>query len=91
MRKNAKTGNIELKIERGIPAPLPRSLRGKELPFDAMKIGDSFLYPIPKEQDRTKIRNRLAQACSQRKRRNPAMNFTLSWDGNGVRVWRIAP
>ena len=80
-----------IQVDKGIPVPVRQHTRKSFWPFDDMKIGDSFFVPILQNAERLVTRNRVAQACSQRKRRDPKLNYTIRWEGNGIRVWRIKP
>ena len=70
--------NGELKIEKGIPIPEGVG-SGCIATLRAMKIGDSFLFPLSK---RTSISGQAMRAGVK--------IITRAVDGKQVRVWRIA-
>jgi hypothetical protein len=72
-------------IEKSIPLPKPNGRRSKIYPFEAMKIGDSFLVPL----DVGKSPSGIFSAVSQAKKRLEISLTTARVEG-GVRVWRIA-
>ncbi len=73
-----------LKIERGIPMPPARS-KCTSWPFADLKVGDSFLVPIP-PGTHSIMQARVLQA-SRRHKANGEEYCSRKVEG-GVRVWR---
>jgi len=74
---------MEIKIEKGIPIPIPAGRQGaqRKNPFDEMEIGDSFL--VAEEKIRT-----VRSLASFAKKKSGMKVATRKVDG-GFRVWRI--
>lgn len=73
-----RDSNGEFKIEHGIPRPI--IMRNIQYPFQAMKIGDSFVVP------RTRVVNDLYLVA-----KNRGIKISIRKLENGDRrVWRIA-
>lgn len=70
-------------IEKGIPAPKQYE-KYSSYPFEAMKVGDSFLVPKAEIQ---KVRE---AASHYAKRHNQKVKFMTRSQHDGIRVWRIA-
>lgn len=80
--------NPEIKIETGIPVPTDRRRSKLKLPFDQLKVSESFFVPVIGEKEQRKIVTRAA-------------NYTYTHEGfkfvcrriakpiEGVRVWRV--
>ena len=71
--------NGALKIEKGVPIPEGSGRKGVLVStFEAMKVGDSFLFP-------TKNRTQLALYAERAK----VKIITRAADEENVRVWRV--
>jgi hypothetical protein len=69
-------------IQSGIPIPAGRN--NNKYPFRAMRIGDSFFAAGIKQSG-------ISSVLYAFSKRNPEFRFTVRKEGDGVRVWRIAP
>lgn len=84
---------MNIKIDRGVPAPPPANGRPRIYPFPSMEVGDSFAVPllgvIRKHEDLAVDRVRNAAVFYSR---NHGGKFTVRIDReNGVvRCWRVA-
>lgn len=75
------------KIEKGIPIEWEYS---SKYPWRGMEIGDSFFVPPADfEGKKTDIVYTLRTAAYCFSRKNPEFRFTVSKQGDGIRVWRV--
>lgn len=71
---------MRIKIERCIPPP-PIRKQPRILPFNRLRIGESFFVKMSK--------NYLYYRARQYSQRNPDYKFVVRREDNGARVWRI--
>jgi hypothetical protein len=79
----------EYEIEHGIPVPPSLSGIGEKMPFDKMKVGDSFFVPAHVSNgDARPIRKRLASVVAYYSKKL-GKRFALRKVDDGVRIWRV--
>lgn len=76
---------MNIKIEKDIP--LPQRSRLPDLPFGDMQVGDSFLAPVPAEDQR--LVAALRQRVMRFQRMNGEKRFSVVRDGDSMRVFRV--
>ena len=76
----------EIKIEKGIPIPIKQT--GSKLPFEKMKVGDSFSLPYKTKNSSAAIHSSARKYCI---RHNLKWKFTARAfkEEKKVRIWRI--
>jgi len=83
---------MDVIIDKGIP--LPTDMRNElKYPFDKLDIGDSIFFTLEKEDNASRMKNRLAQATRTfGRRQEPERHFVIRYrlenEVSGVRVWR---
>ncbi len=76
--------NSEIKIEKGIPLPMDgRGVHGRYA-WDAMKVGDSFLFPTDLNNPQS------AHNISKYAGLKRGWKFTARKTPEGYRCWRVA-
>src|SRR5574342_420372 len=79
---------VDVDVTSSVPLPAPYK-REASLPFDKMKVGDSFFVPAPVGKAKV-MANRLRNAAGyHRRHRQPGFFITSRVENGGVRVWRI--
>lgn len=74
-----------IKVDKGVPLPeLQGWGKSPKYPWASMKVGDSFFVP-------GKAQNAVSSCVGGHMRRHPGEHYTTRKEGDGVRVWRIAP
>ena len=77
------TAATEIKVEKGVPAPLAKRNR-RALPFEGMEVGDSIFVPCADAKEQICIAG-AAYYYAQKSRRS----FTARKSDDGVRIWRV--
>ena len=88
----------ELDIQIDSDIPLPDDTRSRNrYPFGKMNVGDSIFIPMEPEDNVTRMKNRLSQACRTfGQKQDPEWKFILRQrleqvkgsEVSGVRIWR---
>ena len=77
---------MTFEIEDGVE--LPKTVRTSKYPFEALKVGQSFLVP---EASKVKTIRTLASTRGKRLSTDGStVSFKVAQVENGVRVWRVA-
>lgn len=76
---------MNIKIEKDIP--LPQRSRLPDLPFNDMQVGDSFLAPVPSDDQR--LVAALRQRVMRFQRMHDDKRFSVVRDGENMRVFRV--
>lgn len=81
-----------IKIDKGVPIPRPvaRAYSPEGRALDALKIGESFVWPKKKYDDIETVRKRMRAAAFKRKPKKFASRLVEENDKRIIRVWRVA-
>jgi len=85
-----RSGSLPLfKIEKGFALPPDAGGRAPIYPFGAMRVGDSFLVPVPSGERAILVQKRVLRAAAAFKGRHKSrVIFTTRQTEEGVRCWR---
>ena len=78
-------------IEKNVPRPSVYRMRTIKYPFAQMEVGDSFVVPVPKNNDAVTFAANVRTSSHQWGSPNGVKFSVLLVDGKtSVRVWRVA-
>ena len=77
------------KVEKGFALPQDAGGRAPKYPFAQMKVGDSFLAPVPEGEPAILVQKRVLRAANAFKTRHQSRAvFTTRQTDEGIRCWR---